>query len=159
MADMKQPMLSLKSVEKSFHRGTVNQKHVLKGIDLDLAPGDFVTIIGVFLALLVNLAAIHHRLGDGMLIDILQLVAKADTASDGGNLHARVAAQTVHQVEHRSLALDRSRDGDNHLAHIACRNAVEQQVDSQVGGRNALHRRNHTAQDVIHAAILVCLFD
>ena len=47
MAEMKQqPMLSLKGVEKSFHRGTVNQKQVLKGIDLDLAPGDFVTIIG-----------------------------------------------------------------------------------------------------------------
>lgn len=46
MSEPLTPMLSLKGIQKSFHRGTVNQKDVLKGIDLDLAPGDFVTIIG-----------------------------------------------------------------------------------------------------------------
>ena len=40
------PMLSLHGVRKSFNVGTVNEKLVLKGLDLELAPGDFVTIIG-----------------------------------------------------------------------------------------------------------------
>ena len=39
-------MLELRQIHKSFHAGTVNEKHVLKGIDLKLAPGDFVTVIG-----------------------------------------------------------------------------------------------------------------
>ncbi len=40
------PMLELKDVRKSFHIGTVNEKNVLKGLNLTLAPGDFVTVIG-----------------------------------------------------------------------------------------------------------------
>lgn len=39
-------MLELHKIHKSFNVGTVNEKHVLKGIDIKLAPGDFVTIIG-----------------------------------------------------------------------------------------------------------------
>ena len=39
-------MLELKNVHKSFNSGTVNEKHVLKGLQLHLAPGDFVTVIG-----------------------------------------------------------------------------------------------------------------
>lgn len=40
------PMLSLKNVVKTFYPGTVNEKIALNNIDLDLAPGDFVTVIG-----------------------------------------------------------------------------------------------------------------
>ena len=39
-------MLELQNVHKTFNTGTVNEKHVLKGINLHLNPGDFVTIIG-----------------------------------------------------------------------------------------------------------------
>lgn len=39
-------MLKLTGVHQIFERGTVNEKHVLKGIDLDVAENDFVTIIG-----------------------------------------------------------------------------------------------------------------
>lgn len=40
------PMLSLKNVCKVFYPGTVNEKIALNHINLDLAPGDFVTVIG-----------------------------------------------------------------------------------------------------------------
>lgn len=47
MSEVKQtPMLMLRGVEKSFNVGTVNEKYVLKGLNLELAPGDFVTVIG-----------------------------------------------------------------------------------------------------------------
>lgn len=36
----------LENIHKIFNRGTINENHVLKGIDLDLAKGDFVTVIG-----------------------------------------------------------------------------------------------------------------
>lgn len=39
-------ILELKGIHKSFEVGTVNEHHVLKGIDLTLHQGDFVTIIG-----------------------------------------------------------------------------------------------------------------
>lgn len=40
------PMLALHGIQKSFNIGTVNEKHVLKNLELELAPGDFVTVIG-----------------------------------------------------------------------------------------------------------------
>lgn len=39
-------MLSLTQVDKTFFPGTVNERRALRGIDLHLAEGDFVTVIG-----------------------------------------------------------------------------------------------------------------
>ena len=39
-------MLELKGIRKTFFPGTVNEKVALKGIDLTLEDGDFVTVIG-----------------------------------------------------------------------------------------------------------------
>ena len=39
-------MLGLKNIYKTFNAGTVNEKQALKGIDLTLEDGDFVTVIG-----------------------------------------------------------------------------------------------------------------
>lgn len=39
-------MLEIKEVHKTFNPGTVNEKKALKGIDLKLEEGDFVTVIG-----------------------------------------------------------------------------------------------------------------
>jgi len=39
-------MLKLENVWKTFNAGTVNEKVALQGVDLTLAPGDFVTVIG-----------------------------------------------------------------------------------------------------------------
>lgn len=39
-------MLIMKNVSKTFHAGTINEKQVLKGINLELKKGDFATIVG-----------------------------------------------------------------------------------------------------------------
>ena len=39
-------MLEMKAVKIVFHAGTVNEKTALAGVDLHLAPGEFVTVIG-----------------------------------------------------------------------------------------------------------------
>lgn len=39
-------MLTLRNVTKTFNRGTVNEKPALTGVNLHLAAGDFVTVIG-----------------------------------------------------------------------------------------------------------------
>ena len=39
-------MLEIKNIHKTFNKGTINEKKALDGVDLNLTPGDFVTIIG-----------------------------------------------------------------------------------------------------------------
>ncbi len=39
-------MLELKNIHKTFNRGTVNEKMALRGVNLKLEDGDFVTVIG-----------------------------------------------------------------------------------------------------------------
>lgn len=39
-------MLTINNLYKTFNTGTINEKQVLKGVNLHLIPGDFVTIIG-----------------------------------------------------------------------------------------------------------------
>ncbi len=39
-------MLKLTDVHQKFEIGTVNEKHILRGVNLDVKEGDFVTIIG-----------------------------------------------------------------------------------------------------------------
>lgn len=39
-------MLKLHNISKTFNPGTVNEKKALSGVNLHLAPGDFVTILG-----------------------------------------------------------------------------------------------------------------
>ncbi|MGC3549512.1 ATP-binding cassette domain-containing protein, partial [Enterococcus faecium] len=39
-------VLTLENLHHAFVKGTINENHVLKGINLSLDPGDFVTIFG-----------------------------------------------------------------------------------------------------------------
>ena len=39
-------MLDINQISKTFNAGTVNEKRALNGLDLHLAEGDFVTVIG-----------------------------------------------------------------------------------------------------------------
>ena len=39
-------LLSIQSIHKTFEAGTVNENHVLKGLDLDVQEGDFISVIG-----------------------------------------------------------------------------------------------------------------
>ena len=39
-------MLRLEQVSKTFHPGTIHETRALQGLDLHLAPGEFVTVIG-----------------------------------------------------------------------------------------------------------------
>ena len=39
-------MLKVENVSKTFNAGTITEKKALKGINLELADGDFVTVIG-----------------------------------------------------------------------------------------------------------------
>ena len=39
-------LLSLQQIHKTFEKGTVNENHVLRGLDLDIEQGDFISVIG-----------------------------------------------------------------------------------------------------------------
>lgn len=64
-------MLVLKKINKTFNAGTVNEKQVLKDIDLTLNDGDFVTVIGgngAGKSTLLNLISGMHTLDSGKII-------------------------------------------------------------------------------------------
>lgn len=39
-------MIELKNIYKTFHKGTVNEKKALNGLNLHMNKGDFITVIG-----------------------------------------------------------------------------------------------------------------
>ena len=39
-------MIRIQNIYKTFNPGTINEKHALNGVSLDLEPGEFVTVIG-----------------------------------------------------------------------------------------------------------------
>ncbi|MGG5359686.1 MULTISPECIES: ABC transporter ATP-binding protein [unclassified Enterococcus] len=41
-----EPVLKIENLHHYFEKGTVNENHVLRGINLTINPGDFITIIG-----------------------------------------------------------------------------------------------------------------
>jgi len=70
-------MLKLTNITKTFNPGTVTEKRALRGVDLDLEDGDFVTIIG------------GNGAGKSTLLNIIAGVHFTDTGSielDGQNL-------------------------------------------------------------------------
>lgn len=70
-------MLKLTNITKTFNPGTVTEKRALRGIDLDLEDGDFVTIIG------------GNGAGKSTLLNLIAGVHYTDTGSitlDGQNL-------------------------------------------------------------------------
>ncbi len=40
------PLLALDGVQKTFHAGSVNEVRALRGVNLHIAPGEFITVIG-----------------------------------------------------------------------------------------------------------------
>ena len=64
-------MLQLQNINKTFNAGTVNEKHVLKNINLELQDGDFVTIIGgngAGKSTLLNMISGLYHLDSGKII-------------------------------------------------------------------------------------------
>ena len=73
-------MLKLTGITKTFNPGTVTEKKAIRGIDLELEDGDFVTIIG------------GNGAGKSTLLNIIAGVHYTDTGSielDGKNLTGR----------------------------------------------------------------------
>lgn len=64
-------MLKLVNLHKTFNAGTINEKVALNGIDLELADGDFVTVIGgngAGKSTMLNAIAGTWRLDEGQVI-------------------------------------------------------------------------------------------
>ena len=62
-------MLKLFNISKTFNPGTITEKKALKGIDLELDDGDFVTVIG------------GNGAGKSTLLNLIAGVHSTDTGS------------------------------------------------------------------------------
>ena len=40
------PLLTLTNIHKTFEKGTINENPVLRGLDLEIEQGDFISVIG-----------------------------------------------------------------------------------------------------------------
>lgn len=60
-------MLHLESITKTFFPGTINERRALRGIDLSMAPGEFITIIG------------SNGAGKSTLLNVISGLIPADT--------------------------------------------------------------------------------
>ena len=67
-----------------------------------------------------------------MFVYILELIAKANTSGDSGNLKVLELLEAVHKVEERGLALDRGRDSHDDLLDLARKKLVAEQVNLKV---------------------------
>ncbi|MBP3616638.1 MAG: ABC transporter ATP-binding protein [Lachnospiraceae bacterium] len=64
-------MLEIKNICKTFHPGTINEKKALKGVNLTLEDGDFVTVIGgngAGKSTLLNMVAGVHTADAGQIL-------------------------------------------------------------------------------------------
>ena len=64
-------MLKVTGVYKTFNPGTINEKKALNGVDLSLAPGDFVTVIGgngAGKSTIMNMIAGVYPIDEGQII-------------------------------------------------------------------------------------------
>lgn len=64
-------MLKVTNVHKTFNPGTINEKKALNGVDLSLAPGDFVTVIGgngAGKSTILNMIAGVYPIDDGQIV-------------------------------------------------------------------------------------------
>lgn len=75
-------MLQLIDVSKTFMAGTVNQKQALSNVNLRIAPGDFVTVIGGNGAgkstLLNVVAGVHQNEGGRVLLEGMDITKKPE---------------------------------------------------------------------------------
>lgn len=61
-----QTVLELKQISKTFFKGSVHEKKALQNVNLALAPGDFVTVIGSNGA---GKSTLFHAIGGSFLVD------------------------------------------------------------------------------------------
>ncbi len=75
-------MLKLFNITKTFNPGTITEKKVLRGVDLDIADGDFITVIGGNGAgkstLLNIIAGVHFTDSGSITLDGVDLTTKPE---------------------------------------------------------------------------------
>ena len=81
-------MLEVKNIVKTFNKGTVNEKKALRGVNITLNDGDFVTIIGgngAGKSTFLNAIAGVWPVDDGKIIidgkDITKLIRRINASS------------------------------------------------------------------------------
>lgn len=78
----KKKMLTLENITKTFNPGTITEKKALRGINLELEDGDFVTVIGgngAGKSTLLNLiAGVHYTDTGKIILDGMDLTGKPE---------------------------------------------------------------------------------
>ena len=101
--------------------------------------------------------------GDG--VGIFDLVSYADTEGQGGDLEMGEALQLAENVSVGKIAFHCGREGENHLVDgrltfgLTLVDTLNEAVNLELLGANAIHRGYKTTEDVIEALELTCGFN
>ena len=105
-------MLVIQNIAKTFNPGTVNEKQALSGLSLQLAAGDFVTIVGsngAGKSTLFNAIAGDFYVDEGSIAldgqDITYLPAHKRSRQIGGLFQDRMRGTAPHMTIEENLAL------------------------------------------------------
>lgn len=82
-------ILEIKGIHKTFEAGTINENHVLKGLDLEVNEGDFISVIG------------GNGAGKSTLMNCLAgnlTVDEGDILLEGQSLRGKSAAQRAKDI-------------------------------------------------------------
>ena len=107
---------------------------------------------------IVELGPVQDRTSQRDLVGIFNLVADGNPTGDDRDFYP-VRRQFAIEEEIGRVALHRRAKRQNHLFHLTACHATDEALYLQVGRPDAVHRRNHAAQDVVDAPELPRILD
>ena len=103
--------------------------------------------------------AVEDGAAQGELVGVLDLVAHAHATRQDGDLHVGIRRQAAEDVEIGRVALHRRAQRQDDLLDAAGFDTFLKAVHLDVGGADAVHGRNESAQHMIEAVVLVGVLD
>ena len=108
-----------------------------------------------------------HREGDavddgaaqGDFVGILQIVADGDAARDGGHLHVGELLELSVNIYVRCVALHCGGQREDDLLDGLVADTLDELCDGEVVDADAVEGRDDPAENVVHAAVLLRVFD
>lgn len=102
--------------------------------------------------------AVYDGAAERNFVGIFQLIADGDAAGDGAYGDIEIFEAAV-DVEVGGIAFHGGAEGHDNFVYGAALHAFHERVDMQVVGADAIHGRNDAAKHVIHAGILLGVFN
>ncbi len=90
-------------------------------------------------------------------VRVFEIRADGNAVGESGHAHAE-RRDELGKVHCRRFTLDIGVRGNDDLLDLTASDTIDQFLDSQIGGRNSVHRRDRAAKHVVSAVVFLDLF-